>query len=206
MATRVKREPSESARPTGTVTFAFTDIEGSTQRWDRDRAAMQDAVRRHDALMQTAITKHDGYVFKTIGDAFCAAFARPEDAVAAILDAQHALVAEDFSPIDGLRVRAAVHTGTVDERDGDYFGPARQPRCAAARDRARRSGARLGCHDRSGAGRAPTEVQPTRPRRASAERPGAPRSKSTSYSRPVSPPTFRRCARSTFFPTTYRCS
>ncbi|HEY6449143.1 MAG TPA: adenylate/guanylate cyclase domain-containing protein, partial [Candidatus Cybelea sp.] len=124
MATRVKRGPPVSARPTGTVTFLFSDIEGSTQRWDRDRAAMQDAVRRHDALMQTAIAAHDGFVFKTIGDAFCAAFARPEEAVAAILDAQRALGAEDFSEIDGLRVRAAIHTGTADERDGDYFGPA----------------------------------------------------------------------------------
>jgi predicted ATPase/class 3 adenylate cyclase len=124
MATRVKPEPPASAHPTGTVTFAFTDIEGSTQRWDRDRAAMQDAVRRHDELMRTAIAARDGYVFKTIGDAFCAAFARPEDAVAAILDAQRSLAAEDFSGIDGLRVRAAVHTGTADERDGDYFGPA----------------------------------------------------------------------------------
>jgi predicted ATPase/class 3 adenylate cyclase len=124
MATQVESGPAPSARPTGTVTFLFSDIEGSTQRWDRDRAAMADAVRRHDALMQTAIAAHDGYVFKTLGDAFCAAFARPEDAVAAILDAQRALAAEDFSAIDGLRVRAAVHTGTADEREGDYFGPA----------------------------------------------------------------------------------
>ncbi len=121
------KKPGAGARvraPSGTVTFLFSDIEGSTQRWDRDRAAMQDAVRRHDTLMRTAIAAHHGYVFKTIGDAFCAAFARPEDAVAAILDAQIALGAEDFSQIDGLRVRAAIHTGTADERDGDYFGPA----------------------------------------------------------------------------------
>jgi predicted ATPase/class 3 adenylate cyclase len=123
MATRVKPQPA-STHPTGTVTFVFTDIEGSTQRWDRDRGAMQDAVRRHDALMRRAIAAHDGYVFKTVGDAFCAAFSRPEEAVAAILDAQLALGAEDFSTIDGLRVRAAIHTGTADERDGDYFGPA----------------------------------------------------------------------------------
>jgi predicted ATPase/class 3 adenylate cyclase len=122
MATRAK--PGAPVRPTGTVTFLFSDIEGSTQRWDRNRAAMQDAVRRHDALMRTAIARHDGCVFKTIGDAFCAAFARPEDTVAAILDAQRALGAEDFSLIDGLRVRAAVHTGTADEREGDFFGPA----------------------------------------------------------------------------------
>ncbi len=110
--------------PTGTVTFVFTDIEGSTARWERDRAAMQDAVRRHDAPMRAAIAAHDGVVFKTIGDAFCAAFARLEDAVGAMLDAQRALAVEDFSAVDGLRVRAAIHTGTTDERDGDYFGPA----------------------------------------------------------------------------------
>jgi predicted ATPase len=79
---------------------------------------------RHDALMRAAIAAHDGVVFKTIGDAFCAAFARPEEAVAAMLETQRALEAEDFSAVDGLRVRAAIHTGTADERDGDYFGPA----------------------------------------------------------------------------------
>ncbi len=124
MATRGEPRPPFSDRPSGTVTFLFSDIEGSTKRWDRDRAAMQDALRRHDELMHAAIVQHNGYVFKTIGDAVCAAFARPEGAVAAILDAQRALAGEDFSRVDGLRVRAAVHTGTADERDGDYFGPA----------------------------------------------------------------------------------
>jgi tetratricopeptide (TPR) repeat protein len=84
---------------------------------------MQDAVRRHDALMRAAVAAHGGHVFKTIGDAFCVAFRRPEDAVAAMLDVQRALAAEDFSAVDGLRVRAAIHTGTADERDADYFGP-----------------------------------------------------------------------------------
>ena len=118
--------PQERPRalPTGTVTFAFTDIEGSTARWDRDPAAMQAALRRHDELMRSAIAKHGGQVFKTIGDAFCAAFARPEEAIAAMLDAQRALDAEDFSAVAGLRVRAAIHTGTADERDDDFFGPA----------------------------------------------------------------------------------
>ncbi len=106
------------------MTFAFTDVEGSTVRWERDRPAMQDAVRRHDALVRAAILKHGGHVFKTIGDAFCAVFQRPEPAVAALLDAQAALSMEDFSSVNGLHVRAAVHTGTADERDGDYFGPA----------------------------------------------------------------------------------
>ena len=106
------------------MTFAFTDIEGSTLRWERNSEAMQDAVRRHDAIFRAAIAEHDGYVFKTMGDAFCAAFARPEKAVAAMLDVQRALAVADFSAVDGLLVRAAIHTGTADEREGDYFGSA----------------------------------------------------------------------------------
>jgi predicted ATPase/class 3 adenylate cyclase len=112
------------AIPSGTVTFVFTDIEGSTKRWERDRAAMQSAVRRHDELLRSAIVEHDGHVFKTIGDAFCAAFWRPEDASSAMLEVQRRLADEDFSAVDGLRVRGAIHTGTADERGGDYFGPA----------------------------------------------------------------------------------
>ena len=115
---------SENAQPSGTVTFLFTDIEGSTQRWERDGTAMRDAVRRHDALLRSAFVEHGGHVFKTVGDAFCVAFSRPEFAVAASLTAQRALSVEDFSAVDGLRVRAAIHTGTADERDGDYFGAA----------------------------------------------------------------------------------
>ncbi len=126
MAARFR--PSASADtdvlPTGTVTFAFTDIEGSTTRWERNRVAMQEALRRHNAILRAAIEQHGGRVFKTVGDAFCAAFVRPDDAVAAMAAAQQTLVAEDFSGIDGLRVRAAIHTGLADERDGDYFGPA----------------------------------------------------------------------------------
>ncbi|MBV9647461.1 MAG: AAA family ATPase [Candidatus Eremiobacteraeota bacterium] len=110
--------------PSGTVTFLFTDIEGSSERWERERAAMQEAVRRHDGIMRFAIATHQGQVFKTMGDAFCAVFLRPEDAVSAALDAQRTLAAEGFSSIEGLHVRMALHTGTADERDGDYFGPA----------------------------------------------------------------------------------
>ena len=111
------------APPSGLVTFLFTDIEGSTVRWDRDAVAMQQAVRRHDTLLRTAIAAHQGHVFKTIGDAFCAAFGSVEDGVNTALDVQRALAAEDFSSVEGLRVRMALHAGTSDERDGDYFGP-----------------------------------------------------------------------------------
>lgn len=110
--------------PSGTVTFLFTDIEGSTRRWANDRPAMQDALRLHDDIIRQAIATHAGYAFKTMGDAFYAAFETPESAVAAALGAQRALSVADFSMVDGLSVRMAIHTGTADERDGDYFGPA----------------------------------------------------------------------------------
>ncbi len=107
----------------GTVTFAFTDIENSTRRWERNFSAMESALRRHDALVRQAVADNGGYVFKALGDAFCAVFTRPHDAVAAMLDAQRLLAAEDFSALEGLPVRAAIHTGNASEREGDYFGP-----------------------------------------------------------------------------------
>lgn len=119
-----KKRDSARALPTGTVTFVFTDIEGSTQRWEQRRDPMKAAVARHDALMQMAIERHRGYVFKTVGDAFCAAFSTPQDAIAAALDAQQALVREGFAEVNGLPVRIGIHTGLADERNGDYFGPA----------------------------------------------------------------------------------
>ncbi len=96
------------ALPTGTVTFLFSDIEGSTARWEAAPEAMEPALTRHDALLRSAIEEHRGYVFKTVGDAFCAAFANARDAVAAALNAQRALAAEDFTAVEGLRVRMAL--------------------------------------------------------------------------------------------------
>ncbi len=111
------------ALPTGTVTFLFSDIEGSTARWEAAPEAMEPALTRHDALLRSAIEEHRGYVFKTVGDAFCAAFANARDAVAAALNAQRALAAEDFTAVEGLRVRMALYAGNATEREGDYFGP-----------------------------------------------------------------------------------
>ena len=108
--------------PSGTVSFLFSDIEGSTKRWEEQPDAMQDALRRHDALMRAAIAGHRGHVFKTIGDAFCVAFATAPAAVGAAIDAQRAIEAEPWGVIGGLSVRMAIHAGLADERDGDYFG------------------------------------------------------------------------------------
>ena len=109
--------------PSGTVAFLFTDIEGSTQRWESHLAAMTQAIERHDAILQRTIESEDGYVFKRMGDAFCAAFRTAAHAIAAACSAQRALTSEDFSNVDGLKVRMAVHVGHADEHNGDYFGP-----------------------------------------------------------------------------------
>jgi class 3 adenylate cyclase len=109
--------------PSGTVTFLFTDIEGSTTRWEGHPEAMGVALARHDALVRAAIHEHDGHVVKTMGDAFHAAFARAQDAVAAAIDAQRRLQAESWGEVGPLRVRMALHTGAAEERDGDYYGP-----------------------------------------------------------------------------------
>jgi predicted ATPase/DNA-binding winged helix-turn-helix (wHTH) protein len=84
---------------------------------------MRVALARHDALMREVIASHDGHVFKTVGDAFCAAFARPADALAAARAAQRALVAEPWPTPIAITVRMALHSGNADLRDGDYFGP-----------------------------------------------------------------------------------
>jgi class 3 adenylate cyclase len=104
------------AAPSGTVTFLFSDIEESTQRWDRDRAAMQEALRVHDRHMRAAIASHDGYVFKTIGDAFCAEFTTPESATCAALAAQRALETTDFSAGSDHRSVAITLTGLANLR------------------------------------------------------------------------------------------
>ena len=109
-------------RPTGIVTFLFTDIEGSTTRWEHHREAMQHAVARHDSVMRQAITSHAGHVFKTVGDAFYSTFDSPLDAIEAACDAQCALLNEDWGDLPAVRVRMAVHTGSAESRDHDYFG------------------------------------------------------------------------------------
>ena len=110
-------------RPTGTVSFLFTDIEGSTKLWEHQHDLMQDAFRRHEAILRAAIAANGGYAYKMIGDAFQAAFQTAPAALAASLDAQHALGGEDWGPIGPIRVRIALHTGVVEERGDDYVGP-----------------------------------------------------------------------------------
>ncbi|MBN9690205.1 MAG: adenylate/guanylate cyclase domain-containing protein [Verrucomicrobia bacterium] len=111
-------------QPTGdTFTFLFTDIERSSALWEMHPQAMGRSLAQHDALMRAVLTEHRGHVFKTMGDAFCVAFGNPLDAVQAAVTAQRQLAVAVWEETGPLRVRMALHTGEVERRDGDYFGP-----------------------------------------------------------------------------------
>lgn len=107
----------------GIVAFFFTDIEGSTRLWEATPELMSPALAMHDQLIRDAIATHGGHIFKTAGDAFCAVFSAPADAILAAVAGQRALATADWLPAAPLRVRMAVHAGHAEVRDGDYFGP-----------------------------------------------------------------------------------
>jgi predicted ATPase/class 3 adenylate cyclase len=109
--------------PSGTVTFLFTDVEGSTRRWEADSPAMLAAVERHFAIIDAAVQAHYGVRFKVIGDAIQAAFPTALDGVLAAIEAQRALIAEDWGALGPIQVRMALHTGTATPHDGDYLAP-----------------------------------------------------------------------------------
>jgi predicted ATPase/class 3 adenylate cyclase len=110
-----------SDAPTGTVTFLFSDIEASTTLWSQDPKAMSPALAMHDAAMREAVGSNRGFVFKTIGDAFCSAFPTAADALAAANASQRVLQGDSWSELP-LNVRMGIHTGTAEHRDNDYFG------------------------------------------------------------------------------------
>jgi predicted ATPase len=95
------------------VTFLFTDVEGSTRRWEADADAMRAALAAHDEVLRAAIEAHGGLLFKHTGDGVCAAFSSPKSAVDAAIAAQRRLQ---------LPVRMGLATGEAELRDGDYFG------------------------------------------------------------------------------------
>lgn len=112
-----------TAIPSGTITFLFTDIEGSTQLWERQHARMQAAFARQEAILRQAAATYGGYAYKMIGDAFQIAFDTAPAALCAALEAQRLLQAEPWGETP-IRVRMALHTGVTEERGDDYVGPA----------------------------------------------------------------------------------
>ncbi len=106
--------------PTGTVTFLFTDIEGSTQLMEQHPAEMKAAIVHHNGVLQDAIGAHGGQVFQVLGDGFCSAFQDADAALAAALEAQRALHRHDWGELGEVRVRMGLHTGTVEARGNEY--------------------------------------------------------------------------------------
>jgi predicted ATPase/class 3 adenylate cyclase/Tfp pilus assembly protein PilF len=113
----------------GTVTFLFTDIEGSSKLWEQYPEAMSQALVEHNALLRRVIEAHQGHIFKLWGDAVYAAFDTAINALHAAIEAQRELVHRSWGELGPLRVRMALHSGTAEMRDGDYFGPTLN-RCA----------------------------------------------------------------------------
>jgi predicted ATPase/class 3 adenylate cyclase len=109
--------------PSGTVTFLFSDIEGSTRLWEAHPTEMQSALARHDRLIRESVVQAGGHVFKTVGDAFCIAFHTAPEALHAAQQIQVALDREPWPTPISLKVRMALNTGAVELRDHDYFGP-----------------------------------------------------------------------------------
>lgn len=108
--------------PTGTVTFLFTDLEGSSKLWETYPEAMKPAIARLEVLSRQAIEGHRGEIVKSMGDGFMASFAIALDALEAALELQRAVRKESWAEVPAFRIRAGIHAGTVEEREGDYFG------------------------------------------------------------------------------------
>jgi class 3 adenylate cyclase len=115
--------------PTGTVTFLFTDIEGSTRLWEACPDAMPDVIARHDAILLDAIAAHAGTVIGEMGDGMAAVFFSGADAVAAAVDAQRAIGAESWG-VGSLRVRMGIHTDDAQLRSAAQYVNRPLNRCA----------------------------------------------------------------------------
>src|SRR2546428_2752310 len=106
-----------------TLTFLFTDVEGSTRLWEQYPDSMKVALERHDAILRSAVESSNGRVVKTTGDGLHAVFASAADGVNACLQAQRSLARESWGQTGAVRVRMALHTGEAAARDGDYYCP-----------------------------------------------------------------------------------
>jgi predicted ATPase/class 3 adenylate cyclase len=107
--------------PSGTVTFLFTDIEGSTKLAQENPERWEALRERHHIILQSAMDTNNGYVFQIIGDAFCVAFHTVSDGINASIDAQRKLQNEDWGEAP-IKVRMGLHTGSAELRGTDYRG------------------------------------------------------------------------------------
>src|SRR4051812_27844776 len=108
--------------PSGTVTFLFSDVEGSTRLLTRWPGRYGEVLGEHQRLLRAAFDEHGGREVHTEGDAFFVAFARAGDAIAAAMSAQRSLASQPWPEGVDVRVRIGVHTGEAEVRDEDYVG------------------------------------------------------------------------------------
>src|SRR5215216_296958 len=106
----------EKNLPTGTVTFLFTDIEGSTKLAQEHSIEMPALLARHNGILNDSIQANNGFVFRVVGDSFSAAFHTANEALNAALDAQRKLQNESWSP-DSIKVRMGINTGAAQSKD-----------------------------------------------------------------------------------------
>jgi predicted ATPase/class 3 adenylate cyclase len=111
-----------SGRPTGTATFLFTDVEGSTRLWEEHPEAMSSALSRHETILREAVATNGGQVVKSTGDGILAVFTTALAALRAAADMQRTSSAGSWAETGPLPFRVGIHTGTAIERDGDYYG------------------------------------------------------------------------------------
>src|SRR5262245_95782 len=115
------REPASHARPTGTVTFLYTDIEGSTRLAQEHPEEWETMRARHHAILHETIESNHGYVFQVIGDGFCAAFHTPNNGLQAAIEAQRELQTENWGEVP-IQVRMGLHTGEAEAKEEEYRG------------------------------------------------------------------------------------
>ena len=113
---------ADASQVAGTVTFLFTDVEGSTRLWEEEPERMKPALAWHDAISRAAVESHHGLVVKSTGDGMHAAFDNALDALGAALDLQQAIADPTATSGVPLRVRCGLHAGVVERRANDYFG------------------------------------------------------------------------------------
>lgn len=107
--------------PTGLVTFLFTDIEGSTKLAHEYPEKLNDYLKNHDSILREAVESCKGFVFRTVGDAFCCSFENPEDAITASRDIQVNL-SENWTDDVIIKVRIGIHIGKAEWNGEDYMG------------------------------------------------------------------------------------
>ena len=179
-----------------TATFLMTDIEGSTRLWEEQRAEMASPSKPTTRCSGRPSRRPAGRSSRRRATGCWRPSTDAEAALTAAIEGQRALERPRRGRTTGpLRVRMAIHSGSAEVRDGDFFGPAAQPGGAPPRDRPRRPGARLG-HDRgAGGGRPPARVRADRPGRAPPARPGPARARLPARRCRACAASSRRCER-----------